>query len=225
MKVLPFLLVGPLASLAIAAAPATAPTAPASQPAAASTAPATPKDAPATPPATASVTAPGKPETKAAAEPKPVASLTAKDAKLTAPMALKDGVISQPDNTGISEGGKAVFEFTVPKDGEYEIYAIVSAPDDDNNSFFVNVDTEPKEDPLMIWDIELTEGTAFEDRVINWRGEGSAGSDQFDPKTFKLTAGAHKLFFTGREPAKLKSVAVYPSVPATPAAPATPAKK
>ncbi len=140
-------------------------------------------------------------------------------------MALKDGVISQPDNTGISEGGKAVFEFTVPKDGDYEIYALVSAPDDDNNSFFVNVDTEPKEDPLMIWDIELTEGTAFEDRVINWRGEGSAGSDQFDPKTFKLTAGAHKLFLAGREPAKLKSVAVYPSVPATPAAPATPAKK
>ena len=211
------LLVCSLASLAYAqapkpATPAAAPTAPPAAPAAV------------TPAVIASVSAPGKPQAKAAAEePKPIATLATKDAKLTAPMALKDGVISQPETTGLSDGGKAVFDFTVPKDGNYEIYAVVSAPDDDNNSFFVNVDVEPKEDPLMIWDIELTDGSAFVERVVNWRGEGSAGSDEFDPKTFKLTAGAHKLIFIGREPAKLKSVSIYPATAATPATPAAPA--
>jgi len=197
--------------------------------------------APAATPAPAAPAAPAaapKPETKPAAstDPKAVATLAAKDAKLTAPMVLKDGYISQPDNTGITEGGKAVFEFTVPKDGDYEVWAVVSAPDDENNSFFVNVDVEPKEDPLMIWDITLTDADKFEEQVVNWRGEGSAGSDQFDPKTFKLTAGAHKLILVGREPAKLKSIAIHPattSAPATPAptpaaapaAPAAPAAK
>ena len=37
----------------------------------------------------------------------------------------------------------------------------------------------------MIWDIELTNG--FEERVVNWRGTGEAGSDEFNPKVFKLT--------------------------------------
>lgn len=216
MKNLPSLLVlSSLASAVIAYAAAPAATPPAAAPAA-SAAP-TAAAAPATVPK-AEATAP------ASNDPKAVASLAAKDAKLTAPMVLKDGYISQPDNTGITEGGKAVFEFTVPKDGDYEIWAVVSAPDDENNSFFVNVDVEPKEDPLMIWDITLTDADKFEEQVVNWRGEGSAGSDQFDPKTFKLTAGAHKLILVGREPAKLKSIAIHPAATSTPATPvATPA--
>ena len=133
-------------------------------------------------------------------------SIAASEAKLTAPMALKDGVITQPERTEIAAGGKAVFEFTVPKDGDYVIYAVVESPDDDTNSFYVNVDKQPAEDPLMIWDIELT--TGFEERVVNWRGTGEAGSDEFNPKVFKLTAGAHKLHLVGREPAKLKSISI-----------------
>jgi hypothetical protein len=216
MKKLPsFLALGSLASLVIAHAAAPATTPPAATPAApaAATAPATAAAAPATPP---------KADAKetAGTELKAVATLAAKDAKLTAPMVLKDGYISQPDNTGIAEGGKAVFEFTVPKDGDYEIWGVVSAPDDENNSFFVNVDVEPKEDPLMIWDITLTDGDKYEEHVVNWRGEGSAGSDQFDPKTFKLTAGAHKLYLLGREPAKLKSISIHPATNSAPAAPA-----
>ena len=136
-------------------------------------------------------------------------SIAATEAKVTKPMALKDGVLSQPERTEIGDGGKAVFEFTVPKDGDYVVYAVVSAPDDDNNSFYVNIDTVPKEDPLMIWDIDLTNG--FEERVVNWRGNGEAGSDEFNPKVFKLTAGAHKLHFAGREPAQLKSVSIRPA--------------
>lgn len=130
-------------------------------------------------------------------------------AKVTKPLAVKDDVLAQPSRTELADGGKAVFEFTVPKDGDYEVHAIVNAPDDDNNSFYVNIDTPPTDDPLMIWDIDLT--TGFSERTVSWRGNGEAGSNQFDPKVFKLTAGAHKLFLVGREPAQLKSVSIRPA--------------
>jgi hypothetical protein len=69
----------------------------------------------------------------------------------------------------------------------------------------VNVDTQP-EDPVMIWDIEPTNG--FEERIVSWRGNGDASSDEFAPKHFNLSAGAHKLFIVGREPAQLKSISI-----------------
>lgn len=143
------------------------------------------------------------------ADSKPATAIAATEAKVTTPLAVKDGVLSQPERTELADGGKAVFEFTAPKDGDYVIYGVVSAPDDDNNSFYVNVDAAPNDDPLMIWDIDLTNG--FEERVVNWRGNGEAGADEFNPKIFKLTAGAHKLYFVGREPAKLKSVSIRPA--------------
>src|SRR5258707_14974955 len=111
---------------------------------------------------------------------------TASKAKVSAAMTLKDGVISHPERTESADGGKAVFEFTVPKDGDYVIHAVVKAPDDDTNSFFVNIDAKP-EDPLMIWDIELT--ADFAEQVVSWRGKGEAGSNEFTPKVFKLKAG------------------------------------
>ena len=126
-------------------------------------------------------------------------------ATVSAPFVLKDGIISQPEQTEVSAGGKAVFEFTVAKAGDYEIRAMVNAPDEDSNSFFLNVDAQP-EDPLMIFDLEVTNG--FEERTANWRGNGDSGSGEFVPKHFKLTAGAHKLVIVGREPAKLKSVSI-----------------
>jgi hypothetical protein len=137
------------------------------------------------------------------------APIPATAAKVTKPLAVKDGVLSQPERTEITDGGQAVFEFSVPKDGDYVIHAVVKAPDDDSNSFYVNVDTLPKEDPLMIWDIDHT--SDFEERVVNWRGNGEAGSGEFSPKVFKLTAGAHKLYLVGREPAQLKSISVRPA--------------
>ena len=135
-------------------------------------------------------------------------AIAATAAKVTKPLAVKDGILSQPERTELAEGGQAVFEFSVPADGDYVVYGLVNAPDDDNNSFFVNIDTAPKEDPLMIWDIDATNG--FEERVVNWRGSGDAGSDEFNPKVFKLKAGAHKLYLVGREPAQLKSVSIRP---------------
>jgi hypothetical protein len=129
-------------------------------------------------------------------------------AELKAPFVLKDGAISQPQQTDVAAGGRAIFKFTAPKAGAYVIHAIANAPDEDSNSFFLNIDAEPQ-DPEMIWDIEVTKG--FEERVVSWRGSGDTTSDEFAPKRFTLTAGEHKLIIVGREPAQLKSVSIRPA--------------
>lgn len=134
-------------------------------------------------------------------------TLSATDAKVTAPLVVKDGAISNPDRTEIADGGKAIFEFTIAKAGNYEIHAVANAPDEDSNSFFLNIDAQP-EDP-MIWDIEVTNG--FEERVVNWRGNGESGSGEFSPKIFALSAGKHQLIVVGREPSQLKSVSIRPA--------------
>jgi len=138
----------------------------------------------------------------------PVVTLAASSATVTSPLALTNGVLSQPETTSIEDGGKAVFTFTVTNEGDYVITGQVNAPDDSSNSFFVNVDAQP-EDPAMVWDIDAT--TGFEERVVSWRGSGDAGSDEFSPKKFHLTAGSHKLILVGREPAELKSLAICPA--------------
>jgi hypothetical protein len=88
------------------------------------------------------------------------------------------------------------------------VQALVNAPGEDANSFYVNVDAQP-EDPLMIWDFEVTNG--FEERTVSWRGNGTPESDEIAPKRFNLAAGAHKLILVGREPAQLKSITVRPA--------------
>jgi hypothetical protein len=136
------------------------------------------------------------------------ATIPVSAAVLSAPFVLKDGAISQPATTEVSAGGKAVLTFTVPKAGSYLIHAVANAPDEESNSFFLNIDAQP-EDPLMIWDIEVTKG--FEDRVVCWRGNGDSAAPDFVPKRFNLTAGEHKLIIVGREPALLKSVSIRPA--------------
>jgi hypothetical protein len=153
-------------------------------------------------PAPASAAAASK-EKDAAASTIPLSKAT-----VTAPLVLKDGAISQPAQTELADGGKAVLTFSVPKDGNYVIHAIVDAPSEDQNSFFLNVDAEPQ-DPLTIWDIDVTKG--FEERIVSWRGNGDSSSDEFAPKVFKLTAGEHKLIIVGRESASLKSVSIRPA--------------
>ena len=136
------------------------------------------------------------------------ATIPASAAVVTAPLVLKDGAISQPEQTELADGGKATFSFTVARAGNYVIHAQVNAPGEDSNSFFINIDAPP-EDPMMIWDMDVTAG--FEERIVSWRGKGEPESDEFKPKVFKLSAGAHKIFVVGREPAQLKSVSVRPA--------------
>jgi hypothetical protein len=102
----------------------------------------------------------------------------------------------------------AIFSFTITNAGNYVMQAVVNAPGEDSNSFYVNVDAQP-EDPVMIWDIDVTNG--FEERTVSWRGKGEAESDEFVPKRFNLSAGAHKLIIVGREPAQLKSISIRPA--------------
>ena len=139
---------------------------------------------------------------------------------ISAPFILTNGYIFQKEQNDIATDGKAIYAFTIATTGEYIIKGMANAPDDGANSFYVNVDAQP-EDPLMIWDITPTSG--FEERVVNWRGNGSADDDEFSPKRFKLEPGAHKLIIVGREAeTQLKSLTIEPA----PAAPAkeTPAK-
>lgn len=139
----------------------------------------------------------------------PVAEFAASAGTITAPFVLTtNGILSQPDMTELGDGGKAVYNFSITNAGNYLILGMVSAEDDTMNSFFVNVDAQP--DDLMIWDIDLTT-KGFEERTVNWRGNGSPDSGEFVPKRFKLSAGAHKLIIMGREPAQLKSISIRPA--------------
>jgi hypothetical protein len=131
-------------------------------------------------------------------------------AELSAPLVLTNGYISisQPEQTDVAGGGKAIFNLTITNAGDYVIQAVVNATDESSNSFFLNFDSPP-EDPMMIWDIDVTNG--FEERIVSWRGNGDASSDEFAPKRFTLSAGAHKLILVGREPAQLKSLSIRPA--------------
>jgi hypothetical protein len=134
-------------------------------------------------------------------------------AVLTAPLVLTNDYIYLPgDQTEVAAGGKALFNFTVTNAGDYVIEAMVNAPDESSNSFYLNIDAQPV-DPDMIWDVELT--TGFEKRVADWRGNGSdSASDQFAPKRFNLTTGAHQIVLVGREPGTLlKSLTLRPAPP------------
>ncbi len=159
-------------------------------------------------PAKATPASTAKPDTPVASAAAVAPTISVTKSELTAPLVLKDGAISQPSQTELAGGGKAIFKFTVAKAGNYVIQAVVNAPDEDSNSFFLNIDAQP-EDPLMIWDVNVTKG--FEERIVSWRGNGDSGSDEFAPKRFTLTAGEHQLIIVGREPAQLKSVSIRPA--------------
>ena len=150
-------------------------------------------------PATTDVQAPGQ-------------TFPASAAVLTAPLVLTNDYFSlAAEQQELAGGGKAVFNFTIKDAGNYVIETLVNAPDGSTNSFFVNIDAMPT-DPDMIWDIDVT--TGFEKRVMNWRGNGDANTDQFTPKSFKLEAGAHTLVIVGREPGvQLKSLTIFPAPP------------
>ena len=129
-----------------------------------------------------------------------------------APFVLTNGYISQSVQNDVTTDGKAIYNFTITNAGDYVIKASVNAPDESANSFYVNIDADP-EDPTMIWDVDPTSG--FEERTVNWRGGGTAESDEIVPKRFTLTAGSHKLIIVGREvDTQLKSLTIVPAPPA-----------
>jgi hypothetical protein len=147
----------------------------------------------------------------------PGQSFPASAAVVTAPLILTNDYIYLPgDEAEVTNGGSAVFTFTIATPGNYVVETLVNAPADNSNSFFANIDDQPT-DPDMIWDIDVTMG--FEKRLLSWRGNGDSATDQFSPKRFTLAPGTHKLIIIGREAdTQLKSVLVRPA-PKPPAAP------
>lgn len=115
---------------------------------------------------------------------------------VSAPFVLTNGYIYQAAQNSITDDGKASYNFIITNAGNYVIRALVNAPEEGANSFYVNIDAQP-EDPVMIWDVEVT--TGFEERTVNWRGNGTDSSDEFIPKQFTLAPGTHKLIIVGRE--------------------------
>ncbi|MEW6301933.1 MAG: Ig-like domain-containing protein [Verrucomicrobiota bacterium] len=116
---------------------------------------------------------------------------------ISAPFAAGSGVVSQPLLTlAPADGGRAAYTFNITNAGAYVVTALVNAPDDSANSFFVNIDAEPV-DPTMVWDIPLTSGLV--ERTVSWRGSGTPTNNEFAPKVFTLTTGTHQLIVRGRE--------------------------
>jgi hypothetical protein len=115
---------------------------------------------------------------------------------ISSPFVVSNGLVFQTTTTSITNGGRAVYTFSVPTTGDYVISAMTAAPDSDHNSFWINIDTEPI-DPTMIWDLALS--TTLTQTQVSWRGTGDDGSDQFNPKVFNLTQGTHQLIIRGRE--------------------------
>ena len=109
-----------------------------------------------------------------------------------------NGTLSQSVETGVTNGGQAVYIFNVTNAGNYIVSAMVIAPNEGENSLYVNIDAEPT-DPLMIWDIPVC--SVLTNATVSWRGNGNGdpASSQYIPKVFALSAGTHQLIIVGRE--------------------------
>ena len=136
--------------------------------------------------------------TVAAGKPPSGLTFAADSATITVPFVATNGTLFQSVETGVTNGGRAVYSFDVVNPGNYLVSAMINAPTEGENSFYVNIDAEPT-DPLMIWDIPVTAGLTS--RTVSWRGTGTEdpASSQYSPKVFALSAGTHQLIIGGRE--------------------------
>jgi len=137
----------------------------------------------------------------------PAVFIPATSGAITAPFFATNGYISQTNETTVTTGGRAAFNFAVSTAGNYVIQTKVNAPDGGANSFFVNINAEPQ-NPNMIWDVPTTVG--FEKRTVSWRGNGITNSE-FVPKVFALTTNQQQLIIRGREAdVQLQSITIVP---------------
>lgn len=108
---------------------------------------------------------------------------------ISAPFSVSNGIVSQTVQTSLSGSGRAAYSFTITNAGPYMVSAMVNAPNNSANSFYVNIDAEPT-DPQNVWDIPVT--TGFMSRTVSWTTGGA-------PQIFNLAAGNHQLIIRGRE--------------------------
>jgi hypothetical protein len=158
------------------------------------------------------------------APPRPAEMLSfqAKDAVTFPPFILTNDYITQRIDTDATNGGRAMFYFTITNDGNYVIQANINAPNA-GDSFWVviNSNTPPKSTQLpegtdAIWDI-IPGTTSFQQAIVSLRGSGTATNDQFTPAIFHLTPGTtNQLLIVGRSKnVGLQSITLLelPSVP------------
>jgi len=114
----------------------------------------------------------------------------AEDGIILPPFVMEGEYIYQPIYTGddLEASGKATYQFTIDKPGDYFVKAFIDAVDVNSNSIYLNIDGEP--DLTMVWDVEVTVG--FEERYVP-RGSSS------EPRVFTLTGGEHDLILRGRD--------------------------
>ena len=122
-------------------------------------------------------------------------SFSATNGTIAPPFAVVENAVSQPIESGVADGGRAIYGFTITNSGPYVISAEVSAPNAVPGACYLSVDTEPVE-PIAIWDIPPTAG--FTNQLVTWRGEKSLASPAPIPKVFQLAAGNHFLIVGGK---------------------------
>ena len=132
---------------------------------------------------------------------------------ITSPFVVTNGYIYQPSpvQSTITNGGTATYTFNITNAGNYVIQALVNAPTNGMDSFFVNIDAMPT-DPYMIWKI-LPATVGFQNEVVCWQGTGAYNTPEFVPEVFNLTAGTHQLIIVGREAGtELQSISILQMV-------------
>jgi len=131
--------------------------------------------------------------------------------ELALPFQATSGAIVQTvltDDPG--QGGRAAYKMNLEHGGSFVVQALVIAPSEDENSFFVNLDAEPS--TLMIWDIPPDRALTW--RAATWRGTGSYEDIPTTPQVFHLLAGPHTLVLRGREPnCRLARLCLLPYLP------------
>jgi hypothetical protein len=112
------------------------------------------------------------------------------------------GTVYQTTTTATpSAGGRDAFPFTINVAGAYTVVATVNATNNNANSLYVNIDSEPT-DPANLWNIPVWNG--FTNRPVTWNTSTT-------PHVFQLAAGQHQLIVRGHEAyTQLSGVAIVP---------------
>lgn len=138
-------------------------------------------------------------------------TIEAESGVISAPFAITNGYVYQPLPTGVTNGGRAVYDFTITNAGKYVILATVNAPDASANTFFVGIDAEPQS-PASIW--EFPAKTRFTEHLVSLRGNTPPSS-----QAYTLSEGTHQLIIRGSGAnAQLDRLAIV-RVPESPPAP------
>ena len=134
--------------------------------------------------------------------------LRAADAALSAPFILTNGCLLQLTETGLTNGGRAAFSFTITAGGPHTVAVLLEAPATNHNSMLISIDSEPN-DSTALWAIPPHSGFAT-NLVCN-------AVPVVRTRVFNLSAGMHQLIMRGCSPnIRLARIWVQNARPAPP---------